>query len=126
MKRLTHPDYPGEEIIEPDEDRVTHLTTHCGWVAEEFAPPAQVAAEPVPDAVEAYQLEIWLSRKGLTQTVEQLLGEIPDAVQREEARIRYRRVSRITRSNPLVEMAAGKLGLTPDQTDAAFREMAAI
>lgn len=127
MKRLTHPEYPEEEILESDEARILHMTTHCGWIAEEFVPPAPQTPEvPVPDSVEPHQLEIWLLRKGLRQTVEQLLDAIPDEEQREEARIRYRRVVRIPRSNPLVQMAADALGLTPEQTDAAFREMATI
>ena len=80
--------------------------------------------EPViPDTVTARQIRLWLVLNGhaLSQ-VEAAIDAIPDAQQREVARIEWEYAPYVERSHPMLVPVAAALGLSQADIDRAFTE----
>ena len=96
------------------------------WMAQQ--PPAP---PPVPAAITARQLRLWLVRNSYTLAqVEALIDALPEP-QRTEARIEWQDATQFERGHPLLRQLAGALlgldGAALDQAlDAAFIDAASI
>lgn len=80
------------------------------------APPA-----PVPQSVEMAQARLALLYAGLLPQVDVAIDSIPDATQREAARVQWEYRTEVRRNSELVIELGTRLGLTDEQIDDLFR-----
>jgi hypothetical protein len=81
----------------------------------------------VPASVTARQIRLWLVRHGVSlAAVDAAIAAIPDAQQREEARVEWDYAPYVERAHSMLIPLASALGLNEEQVDQAFREAAGI
>lgn len=81
--------------------------------------------QPVPESVTAWQIRRWLLSQGiLLSQVDAAIAAIPDAAQREAARVDWEYAPYVERSHPMLPLMAAALGIA--DLDAAFAEAAQI
>lgn len=78
----------------------------------------------VPDYIESYQLRDWLIVHNKKETVESIINNIPDPLERERVRNRWEYATKIPRNHILVKMIANVLKMTEEQIDYAFIDAA--
>jgi hypothetical protein len=78
--------------------------------------------EIVPNEIESYQLRDWLIVSGKKQTVESIIANIPDLIERERVLNRWEYATKIPRNHIIVKMIAKVLGMTDADIDKAFIE----
>jgi hypothetical protein len=93
---------------------------HEQWVLEP-APPV-----PVPQSVTMAQARLALLYANLLQQVDAAIDAIPDAIQREAARVQWEYETVVSRSSDLVTGLGAALGLTDEQIDNLFRTAATL
>jgi hypothetical protein len=102
----------------------------CSAIPADQLPPGwQMAPDdsPVPQAISARQIRLWLVRHGIALTaIEQAIDAIPDAVTRDSVRVEWEYAPVVERSHPWLAPLAAALGLDEAQVDAAFREAASL
>ena len=82
---------------------------------------------PVPESVSPRQLRIWLVRAGISiESVDAAIAAIPDATEREVAKIEWEFSPYYERNNMMLRAIAESLGLSEEQVDQAFREASQI
>lgn len=86
------------------------------WAANAAAP------RPIPGITQR-QLALWLLRNGVTEDmVEGAIAQIPNAMQRAEALIEWRKSNLYERDHPFVSLVGAMLGFSSEQMDAGWRE----
>lgn len=84
-----------------------------------------IAGSPVPPSVTAWQIRRWLISHGiLLAQVDAAIAAIPDAAQREAAKVDWEYAPYVERSHPMLPLMAAALGIA--DLDAAFVEAAQI
>jgi hypothetical protein len=103
------------ELSEEEADAI-----RAEWAANAAAPRA------IPGITQR-QLALWLLRNGITEDmVEAAIAQIPDARQRGEALIEWRKSNLYERDHPFVSLIGAMLGFSPEQMDAGWREAGTI
>lgn len=85
------------------------------------APPS-----PVPQSVEMAQARLALLQAGLLSQVDAAIDAIPEAAQREAARVEWEYRTIVRRDSQLVVSLGAALGLTGEQIDELFRQAAGL
>lgn len=84
-------------------------------------------SQPVPESVTAWQIRRWLISQGISLAkVDAAIAAIPDAAQREAAKVDWEYAPYVERSHPMLVPLGAALGMTPEQIDAAFVEAAGL
>jgi hypothetical protein len=80
------------------------------------------AVKPPLAEAENYQVRAWMIRGGLDpDLVPTIIAQVvPDGPERKEALMRWDYAVRVPRDFPLVDKIGEKMGLTPEQIDAAW------
>lgn len=99
-----------------------------GYVESDVTPLDLTPVQPVVAAsVSPRQLRIWLVTHGISvDAVDAAISAIPDATQRQIARIEWDYSPYYERNHPLLNAVAASLGLTEDDVDQAFFESALL
>ena len=86
-----------------------------------------VPTPPVPQSVTARQIRLWLVGHGVSlAAVDAAIDAIPDATQREMARVEWGWAPYIERAHPMLMPLAAALGMSEGQVDAAFIQAASL
>lgn len=88
---------------------------HEQWALEPALP------APVPQSVEMAQARLALLKAGLLSRVDAAIDAIPDAMQREAARVDWEYRTVVPRNSALVQGITASLGMTDAQVDDLFR-----
>lgn len=89
--------------------------------------PAAPPAPPQPATLTARQLRLQLLALGVTGAqVEAIIAAIPDATEREAARIEWEYSTVYERTHPLIAAVASALRMTDAQIDAAWMQAATL
>jgi len=87
----------------------------------------QYERDPVPAAISARQIRLWMVRNGIPlATVEAAIDAISDQPTRDSVRVEWEYAPHVERSHPWLVPLAKSLGLDDAGVDAAFREAATL
>jgi hypothetical protein len=112
-----HDPAPGYDLAESDPVFDNGVWRQV-WAEVALPPPQPV---PVPERVEMAQARLALFQAGLLPQVDTAIDAIPDATQRETARIEWEYRSTVRRDSELVTGLGASLGLTDEQIGNLFR-----
>lgn len=113
------PSAPGK-IAERAAPELVDGVWHERWTLVD-APPS-----PVPQLVEMAQARLALLQAGLLSQVDAAIDAIPEAAQREAARVEWEYRTVVRRDSQLVISLGASLGLTGEQIDELFRQAAGL
>jgi hypothetical protein len=97
---------------------LTSAQTEIQALRDKYEVPATVNG--VPQRVTMRQAQLALLAAGKLDAVDAAIAAIPDVTQRMSAQITWEKSSAVERSNPLIAMLAGPLGLDDATLDALF------
>lgn len=88
---------------------------------------AEIDRSLIPQTVSARQVRLWLVGRGIPlSAVDDAIAAIPDATQREVAKVEWEFAPYLERSHPMLLPIGAALGLSDADIDQAFREASAI
>jgi hypothetical protein len=88
---------------------------------------AEIDRARIPQTISARQVRLWLVARGIQlSAVDAAIAAIPDATQREVAKVEWEWAPYLERAHPMIPHIASALGLTDADIDQAFREASAI